>query len=257
MFFDTHAHLDDDAFDVDREELIASFPEVGVTRVLNASCSLSSSYRTVELCKKYDILYGACGIHPDAAESVTDETLLEIEKLLGEEKIVAVGETGLDYYYDDVPREVQQESFRKHAALAKKLSLPIIVHDRDAHRDTLEILKEFPGIRAVYHCFSGSVEYARELSKIGFYLSFGGAVTFKNARHAPEVIREYPRELIMLETDCPYMAPVPYRGKRNHPGMVPHIADKIAELWGVSPEEVGRITTENALRFFGIGDKNE
>lgn len=257
MFFDTHAHLDDKAFDEDRDELIASFADVGVTRVLNASCSLPSSYETVKLCKKYDFIYGACGIHPDAAESVTEETLLEIRRLLGEERIVAVGETGLDYYYDDVPREAQKKAFESQAALAAELSLPIIVHDREAHRDTLDILRQFPNIRAVYHCFSGSVEYAREIVKLGFYLSFGGAVTFKNARCAPEVIKALPRERIMLETDCPYMAPVPYRGKRNHPGFVPHIAAKIAEMWETTPEEVGRITTENALKFFRIGDKDE
>jgi len=254
MYFDTHAHLDDKAFDEDRASLIASFAEAGVSRVLNASCSLSSSYDTVKLCKEYDFIYGACGVHPDAAAGFTDETLCEIEKLLGEEKIVAVGETGLDYYYDDVPREAQKIAFEKQAALAYEKSLPIIVHDREAHRDTLEIFKKFPGIRAVYHCFSGSVEYARELVKLGFYLSFGGAVTFKNAKAAPEVVKSVPREYIMLETDCPYMAPVPHRGKRNHPGMVPHIAEKIAELWEITPDEVGRITTENALTFFGIGD---
>ena len=252
MYFDTHAHLDDKAFDEDRDELIASFHEVGVTRVLNASCSLSSSYRTAELCRKYDFIYGSVGIHPDAAESVTEEALSEIEKLLQNERICAIGETGLDYYYDDVPREVQKVAFEKQAALAYELKLPLIVHSRDAHRDTLEILKKFPGIRAVYHCCSASVEHARELAKLGFYMSFGGAVTFKNAKSAPEVIKSVPREIIMLETDCPYMAPVPYRGKRNHPGMIPHIAAKVAELWETTPEEVGRITTENALRFFDI-----
>ncbi len=257
MFFDTHAHLDDKAFDEDRAELIASFSEVGVTRVLNASCSLSSSYETVSLCKKYDFIYGAVGIHPDAAESVTESTLYEIESLFKNERICAIGETGLDYYYDDIPREVQREACEKQAALAYELKAPIIVHDREAHRDALEILKKFPGISAVYHCFSGSVEYARELVKLGFYMSFGGAVTFKNAKAAPEVIKSVPREVIMLETDCPYMAPVPYRGKRNHPGMIPHIAAKVAELWETTPDEVGKITTENALRFFGIGERNE
>ena len=176
----------------------------------------------------------------------------KIAELTKKKNIVAIGETGLDYYWDSVPREVQQKAFREHCALARELNLPIVVHDREAHRDCLDILKEFPGIRAVYHCFSGSVEYARELSKLGFYFSFGGAVTFKNAKAAPEVLRNLPREQVMLETDCPYMAPVPFRGKRNHPGYVPHIAAKIAEIWGISPEEVGRITTENALRFFNI-----
>ncbi|MBQ9986215.1 MAG: TatD family hydrolase [Oscillospiraceae bacterium] len=252
MYFDTHAHLDDEAFDADREELIGSFAEVGVGRIINASSDMPSSYATVSLCEKYDFIYGAVGIHPEAADRMESGDIEKIAELTKKKNIVAIGETGLDYYWDSVPREVQQKAFREHCALARELNLPIVVHDREAHRDCLDILKEFPGIRAVYHCFSGSVEYARELSKLGFYFSFGGAVTFKNAKAAPEVLRNLPREQVMLETDCPYMAPVPFRGKRNHPGYVPHIAAKIAEIWGISPEEVGRITTENALRFFNI-----
>ena len=250
MFFDTHAHLHDEAFDIDRAELIASFAASGVTRVLNASCSLDSSFTTVEYCREYDCVCGSVGVHPDAAESFTEDTLRTLRKLAGEKGIVAIGETGLDYYYDDVPRDAQKRAFEAQAALAYELDMPIIVHDRDAHLDCLEILKKFPGISAVYHCFSGSVEYARELSKRGFYFSFGGAVTFKNARRAPEVLRDIPHDRVMLETDCPFMAPVPHRGKRNHPGLIPHTAVKIAELWGTTPEEVGKITTENALRFF-------
>ena len=252
MYFDTHAHLDDEAFDADREEPIGSFAEVGVGRIINASSDMPSSYATVSLCEKYDFIYGAVGIHPEAADRMESGDIEKIAELTKKKNIVAIGETGLDYYWDSVPREVQQKAFREHCALARELNLPIVVHDREAHRDCLDILKEFPGIRAVYHCFSGSVEYARELSKLGFYFSFGGAVTFKNAKAAPEVLRNLPREQVMLETDCPYMAPVPFRGKRNHPGYVPHIAAKIAEIWGISPEEVGRITTENALRFFNI-----
>lgn len=253
MFFDTHAHLDDEAFDIDRDELISSFAEVGVTRVLNASSDMPSSYKTLALCKKYDFIYGAVGIHPEAADRMEDGDMEKLEALAKEKNIVAIGETGLDYYWDNVPREVQQKAFRAHCNLALKLNLPIVVHDREAHKDTFDILGEFPELkRVVYHCFSGSVEYAREIVKRGYYFSFGGAITFKNARHAPDVIKAVPRERIMLETDCPYMAPVPYRGKRNHPGYIPQIAAKISELWSVSPEEAGRITTENALRFFGI-----
>jgi len=252
MYFDTHAHLDDEAFDADRDELIASFADAGVTRILNAGSDMPSSYATVSLCKKYDFIYGAVGIHPEAADRMEEGDIEKIAALTKEKNIVAIGETGLDYYWDSVPRDVQQKAFRAHCALALELNLPIVVHDREAHRDCFDILNEFPGIRAVYHCFSGSVEYARELVKKGYYFSFGGAVTFKNAKAAPEVLRDIPRERVMLETDCPYMAPVPHRGKRNHPGLVPHIAEKIAQLWGVTPEEVGRITTENALEFFSI-----
>ncbi len=252
MYFDTHAHLDDKAFDNDREELIASFKKAGVTRVLNAACSLSSSMKTAELCEKYSFIYGACGLHPDAAESFDSDTLLALSSLAKRKRICAIGETGLDYYYDDVPREKQKIAFEAQASLAYELHMPVIVHDREAHLDCLEILKKFPGIRAVYHCFSGSVEYAKELVKLGFYMSFGGAVTFKNAKTAPEVLKSIPHERVMLETDCPYMAPVPYRGKRNHPGLVPHVAAKIAELWETSAEAVGEITTKNALTFFEI-----
>ncbi len=252
MYFDTHAHLDDEAFSPDRDELILSFADAGVTRVLNASSDMESCYETVRLCKKYDFIYGAVGIHPEAADRFSENDIEELAALSREKNIVAIGEVGLDYYWDDIPREVQKKAFRAQAALAESLSLPLVVHDREAHRDCFDILGEFPSLRVVYHCFSGSAEYARELTRRGYYFSFGGAVTFKNARHAPEVLASVPRERIMLETDCPYMAPVPYRGKRNHPGFIPHIAAKIAEIWGVAPEEVGRITTENALRFFDI-----
>lgn len=252
MYFDTHAHLNDEQFASDRDELISSFAEAGVSRVLNASSDIGSCRETVRLCKKYDFIYGAVGIHPEAADRFCEDDLKKIEELSREKNIVAIGEVGLDYYWDDVPREVQKNVFRKQAALAERLSLPLVVHDREAHRDTLEILKGFPSLRVVYHCFSGSAEYARELTRLGYYFSFGGAVTFKNARHSHEVLLSVPHERIMLETDCPYMAPVPYRGKRNHPGYIPHIAAKIAELWNVTPEEVGKITTENALKFFNI-----
>lgn len=252
MYFDTHAHLDDSAFDADRDELISSFPELGVTRVLNASSDMKSSYKTAELCEKYGFIYGAVGIHPEAADTMKSGDVEKIAELTKKKNIVAIGETGLDYYWDSVPRDVQQKVFSDQAALAYELSLPLIVHDREAHRDCFEILARFPGIKAVYHCFSGSVEYARELVKKGYFMSFGGAVTFKNAKAPLEVLCTIPRERVMLETDCPYMAPVPHRGKRNHPGFVPYVAVKIAELWGISPEEVGRITTENAIKFFDI-----
>lgn len=252
MFFDTHAHLDDEKFADDRDAVITSLASKNVTRVLNAGSDMPSSRETVALCRKYDIIYGAVGVHPHAAEDMKDADLLEIEELLKNDKIVALGEVGLDYYYDSSPREVQKKRFYDQAALAYELKIPLIVHDRDAHRDCFEILKNFPGLSAVYHCFSGSVDYAREILKLGFYMSFGGALTFKNAATAPEVVRTSPHERIMLETDCPYLTPVPHRGKRNDPGFVPIVAEKIAELWGVTPEEVGKITYSNANTFFGI-----
>ncbi len=252
MFFDTHAHLHDEAFAEDLDALFDSFKDSKVAYVLNAACSIASSIKTTELCEKYAILFGSCGVHPDAAESFDAASVDTLASLSKHPKICAIGETGLDYYYDDVPRDKQKVAFEAQASLAYELKMPIIVHDRDAHADCLAVLKKFPGIQAVYHCFSGSVEYARELVKLGFFFSFGGAVTFKNARRAPEVLKNIPHEHVMLETDCPYMAPVPFRGKRNHPGLIPHTAAKIAELWGTSAEEVGRITTENALRFFRI-----
>lgn len=254
MYFDTHAHLDDESFDIDRAELVASFSEVGVTRILNASSNLKSCNATVALCDSYDIIYGAVGIHPDSAESFKEADLGVLEALSKHKKICAIGEIGLDYYYDDVSPELQRKAFEKQAALAYELKMPVIVHDRDAHRDCFDILKKFPGINAVFHCFSGSVEFARELIRTGYYLSFGGALTFKNARHAPEVVKSVPRERVMLETDCPYMAPVPFRGKRNHPGYIPHIAEKVAQFWGTSPEDVGKTTTKNANIFFRLED---
>ncbi len=252
MYFDTHAHLDDERFSADRDEVIRALPARGVTRVLNAASDMPSSRMTVSLCEEYDMIYGAVGVHPHAAEEMTDADLLEIEALTKKKKIVAIGEVGLDYYYDTAPREVQKKRFFDQAALAYELKLPLVVHDRDAHRDCFDILKNFPNLRVVYHCFSASVEYAREILKLGFYMSFGGSLTFKNAVTAPEVVKMAPRERIMLETDCPYLTPVPHRGKRNDPGFVPLVAAKIGELWGISPEEVGKITTKNANTFFGI-----
>ena len=252
MYFDTHAHLHDEAFDEDRSELIASFSEVGVCGAINASCSVESSKITVGYCEKYDNIFGSVGIHPDSADTFDSTSILTLSELLKKPKICAVGEAGLDYYYEGYDAELQKKVFEAQAALAYEMKVPLIVHDRDAHRDTFDILKKFPGISAVFHCFSGSVEFAAELMKLGFYLSFGGAITFKNARRAPEVLRSVPRDRVMLETDCPYMAPVPFRGKRNHPGFIPQITAGVSELWGIPTEEVGRITTENAENFFGI-----
>lgn len=255
MFFDTHAHLDDKQFDGDRDELIASFRDVGVTRVLNAACDLNSSETIVQMTRKYPNFYGSVGVHPNAAEELRGEAELDLLRILAkEEKIRAIGEIGLDYYWDDVPREVQKNAFRMQLDLARELGLPVIVHDRDAHEDCLAILRDYTDLSVVFHCYSGSLEFAKILIDLGFYLSFTGVITFKNAKAAPAVCTWAPRDRVMIETDCPYLAPIPYRGKRNHSGYVPLVAAKIAELWGTSVEEVGRITTGNGLRFFQISE---
>ncbi len=255
MFFDTHAHLDDEKFTLDRDEVIASFSKARVTRVLNAACDLASSEETVRMTRKYPCLYGAVGVHPNAAAELKGERELDILRTLSTEpKIRAIGEIGLDYYWDDVPREVQKDAFRIQLDLARELSLPVIIHDRDAHEDCLNILRDYTDLSVVFHCYSGSLEFAKILIDLGFYLSFTGVITFKNAKAAPAVCAWAPHDRIMIETDSPYLAPIPHRGKRNDPSYVPLVAEKIAELWNTSVEEVARITTENALRFFKISE---
>ncbi len=253
MFFDTHAHLDDRQFAEDLADVVASFRAANVTRVVNASCDMDSCMRTVALTKEYPEIYGAVGVHPEAADRFHGEQDLNtLRSLAKEEKICAIGEIGLDYHYDDVSREVQKNVFRAQLELARELHLPVIVHDRDAHEDCLNILRDFTDLKVVFHCYSGSLEFAKTLIRLGFYLSFTGVLTFKNAKAAPTVAQWAPHDRVMIETDCPYLAPVPYRGKRNSPQYVPEVAKKLAELWGMDVSEVARITTENGLRFFGI-----
>ena len=251
MFFDTHAHLDNKRFAADRDEHIASLPESGISLVLNAACDMPSCYTTLELTRKWDFIYGAVGVHPHSAEEMTDADLDELARLTREAKIRAIGEIGLDYHYDFSPRGVQRARFRDQLELARRLKLPVIVHDREAHEDCLNILRDFSDLTVVYHCYSGSLEYAKEVCALGFYLSFGGSATFDNAKTAPEVIRWMPIERLMLETDCPYLTPPPHRGKRNTPAYVPIIAQKFAEYLAMPVEELARITTENGKRFFG------
>ena len=253
MLFDTHAHLDDEAFEADRHELIAALPGLGVGLVMNPGCSLGSSRNAAALAQQYPHVYAAVGSHPDAAEEVDGEALEEYRKLCKlNPKIKAIGEIGLDYYYEDPGREVQKKAFRLQMALARELDLPVIVHERDAHADGLAIVDEFPQVKGVFHCFSGSVELAKELVKRGWYIGFTGVLTFKNARKALEVAAAIPLERIVLETDCPYMAPVPFRGKRNDPGKLCHMAEKLAGIRGLPYEEVCRITAENGKRLYRI-----
>ena len=255
MLFDTHAHLDDRAFDTDREQLIAGLADKGISLVMNAGCSLAASRTSAALAEQYDFIYAAVGSHPDAADEVNEEVLEEYRKLCKlNPKIKAIGEIGLDYHYEDIPREIQQKAFRMQMELARELDLPVIVHEREAHQDGTAIIKEFPEVKGVFHCYSGSAEMARQLVNLGWYIGFTGVLTFKNARNAVETASSIPLDRILLETDCPYMAPVPYRGKRNDPGYLCHMAEKLAEIRGITTEEACRVTLENGKRLYRIDD---
>ncbi len=253
MLFDTHAHMDDRAFDTDRDSLLQSLPQEGLALVMNPGCSLASSQNVDKLTKQYPFLYGAVGSHPDAADEV-NEGVLEAYRLLCQNnpKIKAIGEIGLDYHYEDIPRQLQQQAFRLQLGLARELSLPVIVHDRDAHGDCLEILRDFPEVTGVFHCYSGSLEMAKLLIDKGWYIGFTGVLTFKNARKAVEVAENIPLDRLVLETDCPYMAPEPFRGKRNHPGYLYRMAERLAQIRGLSVQQIQRITLENGKRLYGI-----
>ena len=253
MLFDTHAHMDDRAFDADREELLAALPGQGIGLLMNPGCSLESSRNTDRLSRAYAYIYAAVGSHPDVADEVNEAVLEEYRMLCKQNsKIKAIGEIGLDYHYEDIPRQIQQKAFRAQMALAAELGLPVIVHEREAHEDGMKIVEEFPGVTGVFHCYSGSGEMAKWLVARGWYIGFTGVLTFKNARKALEVAAAIPLERIVLETDCPYMAPEPFRGKRNDPGKLYRMAEKLAEVRGVSVEEIHRITTENGRRLYRI-----
>lgn len=251
MLFDTHAHLDDRAFDVDREALLTQLPIEGVGLVMNPGCSRASSLAAIDLAKKYDYIYAAVGSHPDAADEINEAVLQQYHALcLENPKVKAIGEIGLDYHYEDIPRDVQKKAFRAQMALAQELGLPVIVHEREAHEDGMKIVEEFPGVSGVFHCYSGSLEMAKWLIARGWYIGFGGVLTFKNARKALEVAGSIPIERIVLETDCPYMAPEPFRGRRNDPGKLYRVAEKLAELRGLTVAEIQAITTENGKALY-------
>ena len=252
MLFDTHAHLNDPAFDSDRPLLMASLAEKGIGLVMNAGCSLESSKDIIQMAEQYPWLYASVGSHPDSADEVNDAVIAEYRALCQHPKVKAIGEIGLDYYYEDIPREVQKQAFRMQMALAKELDMPVIIHEREAHDDGMRIIKEFPTVHGVFHCYSGSAEMARQLVNMGWYIGFTGVLTFKNARKAVETAKSIPLDRIVLETDCPFMAPEPYRGKRNDPGYLPKMAEKLAEIRGISYAEVEEITTENAKRLYRI-----
>ena len=253
MLFDTHAHMDDHAFDEDRQALLEALPAQGLALVMNPGCSLASSRNVCRLVEEYPFVYGAVGSHPDVADEVNEAVIDEYRRLCAEnKKIKAIGEIGLDYHYEDIPREVQKQAFRAQMALAAELDLPVIVHERDAHADGMAIVEEFPTVKGVFHCYSGSLEMAKWLIDRGWYIGFTGVLTFKNARKALEVAEHIPLERIVMETDCPYMAPEPFRGKRNHPGYLYRMAERLAQLRGLSVEEVERITMENGKRLYRI-----
>lgn len=253
MLFDTHAHMDDRAFDGDREELLSSLPEQGIALLMNPGCSLASSRAASRLSQEYDYIYAAVGSHPDAADEVNGEVLEEYRKLCKlNPKIKAIGEIGLDYHYEDIPREIQQRAFRMQLELARELDLPVIVHEREAHEDGLKIIAEFPEVTGVFHCYSGSAEMAKLLVERGWYIGFTGVLTFKNARKAVEVAQSIPLERIVLETDCPYMSPEPFRGKRNDPSRLCYMAEKLAQLRSLPVERIHEITVENGKRLYRI-----
>ena len=255
MLFDTHAHYDDERFDGDRDALLASMPERGVELIVNPGCTVKTSRTAVELAARFAHVYAAVGIHPENCHDFTPAQIDDLRALAARPKVVAIGEIGLDYYWaENPPRELQQDVLRRQMALAQELSLPVIIHDRDAHADTMAIVREFPRVTGVFHCFAGSVEMARELLDLGWYLGFDGPVTYKNARRAPEVAAVTPLDRMLIETDSPYMTPVPHRGERNDSAYVYLVAEKLAEWKGIPVEQLARATLENGKRLFRISE---
>ena len=252
MIFDAHAHYDDHAFDEDRDELLSSMADKGVGYILNSGSDIPSSKASVALTEIYPFVYAAVGVHPHEAKTWNEEAENCLKELLKAPKVVALGEIGLDYHYDLSPRDVQKAVFRRQLEIACENNIPVVIHEREALGDTLEIIKDFPTVRGMFHCFSGSPETAAELVKSGWYISLGGAVTFKNAKKPPAVLASVPEDRLLVETDCPYMAPVPHRGKRNDSSLISYVLQKAEEVRGVSAKDIENITCNNALRLFGI-----
>ena len=256
MIFDTHAHYDSEQFDKDRETLLASMKEAGVGMIVNVAASYESCFEVPKLAEKYPFMYAAVGVHPDHVGELDEVKMQHLREMCTMEKTVAVGEIGLDYYWDKESHELQKEWFKKQMELAKDVDLPVIVHSREAAQDTFDLIKsEHAGMTGgVIHCFSGSKEMAKEYIKMGYYIGVGGVVTFKNARVLKEVVESIPLERILTETDCPYLAPVPFRGKRNCSAYISYVLDMIAELKGISREEAEQVTYENARNMYRITD---
>lgn len=253
MIFDTHAHYDDEQFDTDREELLTSMEENNVGTIVNVSATFDSCARVTKMAQKYPFMYAAVGVHPDEVGALDDEKFAIMESLLSEEKVVAVGEIGLDYYWDNESHDLQKEWFIRQLDLARKHDLPVLIHSREAAADTMAIMKEHAqGLGGVIHCYSYSKEMAKEYVKMGFYIGIGGVVTFKNARKVKETVEEISLTSIVLETDCPYLAPEPYRGKRNNSAYIRYVAEEIAKIKGISCEEVIAQTEENARKMYHL-----
>jgi TatD DNase family protein len=255
MLFDTHAHLNDEQYNEDLQEVIERAQNEGVSHMVVVGFDRTTIQRAMELADKYDFIYACVGWHPVDAIDMTDEDLQWIEELTAHPKVVALGEMGLDYHWDKSPKDIQKQVFRKQIKLAKKVKLPIVIHNREATADIIDILKEEAAeeVGGIMHCFSGSPEVAKECVKMNFYISLGGPVTFKNAKKPKEVAAEIPLDKLLIETDCPYLAPHPYRGKRNEPSYVKLVAEQIAEIKGITFDEVAEVTSQNAKKIFDIG----
>ncbi len=253
MIFDTHAHYDDEQFDEDRKELLHSMADKGVGTIVNVSASLKSCERVVNMVQEYPFMYAAVGVHPDEVGGLCEESFARVKELAGRDKVVAIGEIGLDYYWDQESHDIQKKWFVRQLELAGNLDLPVLIHSREAAADTMAIMKEHArGLKGVIHCYSYSEEMAKEYVKMGFYIGVGGVVTFKNARKLKQTVEGIPLASIVLETDCPYLAPVPYRGKRNQSAYIRYVAEEVAKLKGITCEEVIRQTEENAKKLYGI-----
>lgn len=251
MLTDSHAHLDDERFNEDREAVISSLIENGITTVINIGADIQSSRNSIELSEKYSFIYAAAGVHPSECSNMSEDDILELSKMLSHKKCVALGEIGLDFHYDFTPKDIQRKWFSRQLELAKELNKPVIIHDREAHAECFEGVKTY-GNKGVFHCYSGSAEMAKELVKLGFYISFTGAVTFKNASKLLLAVEAVPLDRILIETDCPYMAPVPFRGHRNEPKYVRYVAEKIAEIKGETFDRIAKITAENTKALFNF-----
>jgi len=252
MYFDTHAHYDDRRFNEDRDELLGSMEDGGVALILNSAITLRSAKFSLTLADRYPFVYASVGVHPHDSKSMTDDTVSELERLLSHPKAMAVGEIGLDFHHNFSPPDIQKKRFREQLELARRVKKPVIIHERESLRDTLDTIRDFRDLKGVLHCFSGSWETAKTILDMGWYLSFTGVITFQNARRALEVLERMPADRIMLETDCPYLAPEPMRGRRNSSLYLPYIAEKVAQIRGITTEEAAELTMKNGRRFFGI-----
>lgn len=248
-YIDTHAHYDDDSFDFDRDLVLSSLQEKNICGIVNCASDIKSAKTSIELAEKYNFCWAAVGVHPHSAAELSEDWLMQVEQLAAHDKVVAIGEIGLDYHYDFAPKDKQKQVLASQLELANKLDLPVVIHDREAHGDIIDILRQYKP-KGVIHCFSGSVEMMKEIVKLGMYVGFGGSVTFKNAKHPLMAAGEIPIDRLVLETDAPYLAPIPFRGRRNDSSLIEYTADVIANQRGITKDELYEATTQNALKLF-------